>query len=336
MTEVQGESPGDTTPGSETMEQSPTRYRIGTVSRITGIPVDTLRVWERRYAVVKPVRGKQSSRLYSRDDINRLSTIRMLVENGDAIGSIAYLPNETLQDRLHALENVTGEGQQFQGHSLRVCVYGQVIPLKLKRMTRREPGVDVSGLYHDLAQFESVIQSEPVDVMVIEYPAIHEDNADEIRRIIRKSGVQHAIIIYGFSSSDILDSLQDVTRQVCLLQAPVSLDTLFREIRKNRSYPDIPTGTPDDGIPPRRFGITELVDITQASNVVKCECPQHLANIILQLTQFETYSALCENRDARDARLHARLRLMTARARNVMESALQEVIEAEGIVVRKS
>ena len=30
------------------------RYRSGAVARLTGIPVQTLRVWERRYKIVGP------------------------------------------------------------------------------------------------------------------------------------------------------------------------------------------------------------------------------------------------------------------------------------------
>ena len=61
-----------------------TGYRIGKVSRLTGISADTLRIWERRYAAVVPVRTEAGGRLYSADDIARLKLIKNLV--GDAFG----------------------------------------------------------------------------------------------------------------------------------------------------------------------------------------------------------------------------------------------------------
>ena len=36
-------------------------YRIGAVSRLTGIPPDTLRVWERRYDLITPMRSEGGS-----------------------------------------------------------------------------------------------------------------------------------------------------------------------------------------------------------------------------------------------------------------------------------
>ena len=39
-------------------EASASGYRIGTVSKLTGISPDTLRIWERRYQVVTPALAK--------------------------------------------------------------------------------------------------------------------------------------------------------------------------------------------------------------------------------------------------------------------------------------
>ena len=46
------------------------RYRIQTVSQMTGIPAATLRAWERRYGFPEPERTQSSYRLYSEQDIS--------------------------------------------------------------------------------------------------------------------------------------------------------------------------------------------------------------------------------------------------------------------------
>ncbi len=59
------------------------RYRIQTVSQMTGISTATLRAWERRYGVPSPVRGESSSyRLYSEDDISFLKQLKKLCDQG--------------------------------------------------------------------------------------------------------------------------------------------------------------------------------------------------------------------------------------------------------------
>lgn len=73
------------------------KYRIGAVSRLTGLSADVVRVWERRYAAIKPQRSEGGSRLYSDADIARLRRLRQAVEMGHAIGQVAKLPDGELE-----------------------------------------------------------------------------------------------------------------------------------------------------------------------------------------------------------------------------------------------
>ena len=52
------------------------------------------------------------------------------------------------------------------------------------------------------------------------------------------------------------------------------------------------------------------------------------------MNQFEVYSAECENRNTKDAELHALLGNMTGHARSVMEQALAKIVEAEGLILK--
>lgn len=73
------------------------KYRIGTVSRLTGLSADVVRVWERRYKAITPQRSDGGSRLYSDTDIARLRKLRQAVELGHAIGQVAKLPDQELE-----------------------------------------------------------------------------------------------------------------------------------------------------------------------------------------------------------------------------------------------
>ena len=78
-------------------------YRTGVAARLAGIPVETLRVWERRYHIVGPRLSPRGHRLYSAADVSRLVLIRQLVDLGSPIGSIAGLPLAALRDMQSAL-----------------------------------------------------------------------------------------------------------------------------------------------------------------------------------------------------------------------------------------
>ena len=57
-------------------------YSVKHAAAMTGIPADTLRMWERRYHVVEPVRSDGGYRLYDDAAISRLSAMRALVAAG--------------------------------------------------------------------------------------------------------------------------------------------------------------------------------------------------------------------------------------------------------------
>src|SRR6476659_7302568 len=71
-------------------------HPIQVVTRRTGISADVLRVWEKRYAVVTPVRSPSGRRLYSDADIERLRLIVRATRTGRTIGQVAALPAAAL------------------------------------------------------------------------------------------------------------------------------------------------------------------------------------------------------------------------------------------------
>jgi len=75
----------------------PARYPIRAVSKLTGIPIDTLRAWERRYAAVTPTRDDRG-RMYTEADVARLRLLNSAVEQGHSIGRLAGLSNDQLRD----------------------------------------------------------------------------------------------------------------------------------------------------------------------------------------------------------------------------------------------
>jgi MerR family transcriptional regulator, light-induced transcriptional regulator len=63
-------------------------FPIRTVSTITGVNAITLRAWERRYGLVKPVRTAGGHRVYTRANIDSIHSILAMLENGISIGRV--------------------------------------------------------------------------------------------------------------------------------------------------------------------------------------------------------------------------------------------------------
>jgi hypothetical protein len=62
--------------------------------------------------------------------------------------------------------------------------------------------------------------------------------------------------------------------------------------------------------------------MANASTTIACECPRHLADLIMQLSAFERYSNECMARTPADAYLHSYLANVSGRAREMFEVAL--------------
>ena len=78
------------------------KYRVGMVSKMTGLSTHTLRMWEKRYATVLPKRTEAGGRLYTDADIERLRLLHKLVQSGHSIGGIAKLPDTDLRHMAQA------------------------------------------------------------------------------------------------------------------------------------------------------------------------------------------------------------------------------------------
>lgn len=61
-------------------------YNIGSVSRMTGIPVTTLRVWERRYGFPDSERTDGGQRIYSEREVQRLLWVKKRIDEGMQAG----------------------------------------------------------------------------------------------------------------------------------------------------------------------------------------------------------------------------------------------------------
>lgn len=56
-------------------------YRIREVAEILGIPVTTLRFWEKQFTIIKPRRTSSGQRLYTPADIDKVAMICYLVRD---------------------------------------------------------------------------------------------------------------------------------------------------------------------------------------------------------------------------------------------------------------
>jgi len=70
---------------------------IEAVAQLSGLSQHLIRIWERRYGAVEPLRTESNRRLYSEADALRLELLNRAVHGGHRISDIATLPTSKLE-----------------------------------------------------------------------------------------------------------------------------------------------------------------------------------------------------------------------------------------------
>src|SRR5690349_24591041 len=104
-------------------EQDRVMYRSGAAARLAGLPVETLRIWERRYSLSDAERSERGQRLYSAEQVARLGLLKQLVDQGHAIGVLAGLG----RDQLHAMLAAGAGGDRGAARPVPVLLAGALL-----------------------------------------------------------------------------------------------------------------------------------------------------------------------------------------------------------------
>ncbi|NNE39097.1 MAG: MerR family transcriptional regulator, partial [Gammaproteobacteria bacterium] len=248
-------------------------YRISTVSKLTGISSETLRIWEHRYSIVRPERSASGVRIYNDKDIQHLSLLKQLIAHGDSIGNLAELSFSQLEQRLKNFTNI--EQSKLPGNNGRsfssVCVLGTTLPLLLKKYYEQQDLIKFTGLYTDDSEFESKVHDESPDLLIMEYPTILDDDVSQIKQRYRHSNANQLLVVYGFSNSTTLKKLDH--KDIILFQGPID----FYQILNICNIPVPADRDSEDSntrfFSPRRFTDQQLSKLSMMETSVKCECP---------------------------------------------------------------
>ena len=326
------------TPPSEPVSPDAGLYRSGTAANLAGVPVETLRVWERRYALTQTERSAHGQRLYSPRQVERLGLIKRLVDHGHPVGLLARLSVERLQEMLAPLHIASAA---IHARALRVALVGPSLTMRLSsdlRGSSTMPACDIVRVCDSLAEAPHNLQDARADIVLIEVAELSDALLPQISQIREAAEARAAVVLYHFSASGTLDHLRE---QHCLLaREPVPPADVIRMCVSalGNEAPVQPRQQParqHEGAaqpaPVRRFSDADLEAIAAAGNSVKCGCPHHLADILHIVGSFERFSQQCASRNEDDAALHQDLAIVAGQARALLEVAMDRLARAEGL-----
>ncbi|MEQ8859427.1 MAG: MerR family transcriptional regulator [Pseudomonadales bacterium] len=293
-------------------------YRIGTIASLTGIAVERLRAWERRYGL-EPAHKAGKTRFYSKAQLDRLQLIKRLIDQGHPISTLVELDDDTLVERLNS--------QRQAG--LKPARAGLVGPNLLVLEQRQQAAgnalnrLDVRGRWANVEAFlETPGDADEVDVLVVQMPVLL---ADQVERVGCARPDARLVVIHQFATPKHLAAVQEAG--VPCLQWPAAWAEIEHVCATTAGMPLRAARAAT-----RRFTDEELIAIA-ASAEDPTQCPAHLVELISGLNAFAEYSLSCVD-DATDAALYERVHTDTTQARAQLELALEALVDAELLLAR--
>jgi len=339
-------------------------FRSGAVARMAGMPVSTLRIWEQRYQAIGPSTAPSGHRLYSAADVERVIVLRQLTQHGHAIGSLATLNVEQLQDLAQtraSAETASNAKPPMLSVSFRIVVVGSAMAQRLRLpavLDRWAKPPQIVGAYDSLdeaVQAADALGGAPIDLLVWRASSLQDDAVAHLMATRDAWHAREVAVAYRFAVPTARDALvsagASVVREPADDGALVAWLSSFGSAHVFAGSAPIGarnSGEPDHGIdrhlfdaltqgtsalPTPRFDDTALTRFASLSSSVACECPSHVAELLMQIASFESYSASCANRNLADAELHGYLQRVAGTARLLFEAALERVAVAEGLAL---
>ncbi len=286
---------------------------IGKLSQESGVHASTLRVWEARYQIITPVRTEGGARRYTRDDCLRLKWIKALADLGHKPRLLAPLSLDELKVELDSATGMNGGGSSAYA-SLQVGAFGATAWAK---SFLSPPTFDIA---RDVRHVESLSDLEQhavaLDVVVIFTHGLQASLAKRIAELSSSHPDKRVMVIYEFSSAMALAELQRTG--VAYLRYPVSpaefssrLKSLLTD-REQATASKLPHFSPES-----------LQAIIAEEHKILCECPKHLAQLLLSLHGFVEYSESCADDSPAEAMVHKKLREIATQSVLQLESGLK-------------
>jgi len=194
---------------------------------------------------------------------------------------------------------------------------------------------DLTVVWHgtSLAALRKAAPELDIDVLLLNLELLGADPVAAIGEMVHLTGADLVITLYAFAKRELLERLSDGPR-VRALRGPINLPQLRSQMMDVIARNILGSGSSTtSGLSPARYSHAQLGKLQQIASKVDCECPNHLSALLQSLLDFERYSKNCESRSSEDAEVHRLLYESTARARAIMERALDRLIEHEGITI---
>ena len=306
-------------------------YSIGTVSRLTYIKADTLRIWERRYGLGASRKSAGGRREYTQSDLEHLQIVAVLRAQGTRIGDICNLDRKTLELMLRSSSSHGMES--LPKLRPRILFIGE----HLAKWLDLHPGclANVSA-FISRTSAETLLStresSDPgFDAIFVQCDAVDHRTIKLLEKLGQATSARHIVACANGVTSAWSNELKRI--DVGSLSLPPNPGKLGIEL--NRCIIDLARNLGDSNAgelanaKPRQFSDRQLEQTWSAGTPRAGISPTQLSKLIKELNTFETLSSECTVDNWQESAVNTCVYAYTNQARWLMEKAMQAVLEGQ-------
>ena len=295
-------------------------YRIGAVAKRTGISPECLRAWERRYGL-EPAERAGKTRFYDATQIERLTVIKALLDQGHPISQVIHLPSEALSRRLapgRPSSSLAASPTQRSPPMPKVALVGAALVRAhrdAEHARRDQARFDVVAEWAGVADLYRDAVPSQLDCVVVYLPSLDPEQVEKVRQFLHGP---HVVVAFKYATAADLAAGGDGGYP--MLRWPADWERLEALV--------VAGGAREIDDTARRYSDEELLHVSGAASRAACECPRHLAALIGELNDYATHAARCRGDDR-----HGDIEREVEVARAHLERALQGQIEEHVLLV---
>ncbi|MEM7099880.1 MAG: MerR family transcriptional regulator [Pseudomonadota bacterium] len=288
------------------MDSDSDLYRIGTVASLTGIAVERLRAWERRHGLV-PAHKSGRTRFYSKVQLEQLSLIKRLLDQGQPISSLINLTHTQLMERL---QGATQQPVVVPTIAPQVGLIGPNL-LVLEQQQGIDQRIDVVSRWANLEAFtQDRSGTNKPTIVFAQLPVLSLQPIDLITDIIPQARV---IPVYQFATADAIESVNQAG--VPLAKWPLTWPEL-----EHLAIVEQGLSQEASGVPARHFSDEELIAMAVSQSDPSGRL-QQLVELLQQANAFVSFAQVCEREGFAPA---SDLAFHVSTARTQLEQALEQ------------
>jgi DNA-binding transcriptional MerR regulator len=301
-------------------------YTIGTVSRLTKISQDTLRVWERRYDLGATQKTASGRRQYTQNELEHLQIISALLDRGYKIGEIAAMERKTL-DALQSSDLMATRPYAAPTRT-HLLVVGKELCDWLNENQSCLVRLKATFIIEELQDFDGqdLLKLQPVDLLMVSAESPSERDSQRMSELRSMIGSPPTLVCHTAGTASGNSGNDDIL----LAKGPMTVEAFAASVKCLMAKAELRAG--DSGLTrlgkpkSRLFSNQALDDIRQSPASIACDCPSHLSELIESLSAFEAYSSECAVENWSDAATHACVYAYANQARWLIEKALATVV----------